>query len=88
MNMWVLNCKETSRSVSDAMDKNLPFSKRIGIHLHLMMCKSCARVAQQLKQLRSAVQGGAGDNIPPQTLNEEAKQRMRRKIEEHRQNMD
>lgn len=85
MKLWLFNCEKIARMVSDSMDQDLPYGKRMGIRLHLMMCRYCTRFAQQLKQLRTAIQAGADDELPPQSLDDKVKQRMRRNIDENRQ---
>ena len=53
---WVFNCKDISYLISRSMDKKLPFSKRLGIKFHLMMCNLCRRYKEQLIILKSALQ--------------------------------
>lgn len=52
MKFWVLNCYEISRLVSESMDRRLPFYQRVGIRVHLAMCRLCNRFAEQLKVIR------------------------------------
>jgi hypothetical protein len=43
MKHWTFRCREVSRMVSEFMDRELSWQKRMGIRLHLMMY-SCAPV--------------------------------------------
>ena len=56
MDHWMFNCKDVTRMVSDSMDRNLPFFQRMGIRIHLMMCKLCSRYRRQLYLIRKTVQ--------------------------------
>ncbi len=50
----MLSCKEVSRLASESLDQRLPLGKRIGVRMHLMMCRACARFLRQIKFLRHA----------------------------------
>jgi hypothetical protein len=55
MDHWMFNCKEVTRMVSESLDRALPFYQRMGIRIHLMMCKLCTRYRKQLLILREAI---------------------------------
>ena len=40
--------------VSESMDRTLPFHSRLLIRIHLLMCKYCSRIKDQLFILRHA----------------------------------
>ena len=48
----MFRCKDVSQKVSRAMDAPLPFSERLAVEIHLMMCRYCARFRSQLRLLR------------------------------------
>lgn len=48
------NCRDTTKLLSEAMERELPLRTRVGLRLHLMMCKYCARYAQQLQFIHKA----------------------------------
>jgi len=52
MKHWMFNCKEVSQVVSESMDRGLPIHHRIFVHMHLLMCKYCARFRRQLLLIR------------------------------------
>ena len=50
-----ISCKEASRLLSQAMDRNLPLWDRVRLRLHLVACDACANFSRQLRFLRRAV---------------------------------
>jgi hypothetical protein len=80
MKHWVFCCKDVSKKISESMDRNLPFHHRMFIHIHLMMCKYCARFKQQLMMLRnlSRLETISVENIMPDgALSDQARGRMK-----------
>ncbi|HZQ72548.1 MAG TPA: zf-HC2 domain-containing protein [Burkholderiales bacterium] len=51
----MLNCRETTRLVSQGLDRRLGFAERVAVRVHLAICKGCARFARQARFLRKAV---------------------------------
>jgi len=81
----MLSCKDVTKLVSESMDRSLPFGKRIGVRLHLLICKFCARYERQLLLVRETVRRLAATVEAPgepsgETLSEEAKERIRKSI--------
>jgi hypothetical protein len=52
MKYWMFNCKKVTQLLSEALDRNLPLYQRMGMRIHLMMCKFCSRYKEQLLFLR------------------------------------
>ena len=52
MKHWMFNCKKVTQLLSEALDRNLPLYQRMGMRIHLMMCKFCSRYKEQLLFLR------------------------------------
>ena len=78
----MLSCKDVTQLLSESMDTSLPIGKRVGMRLHLLMCKFCARYERQLLLIRETVRQivGAEDRPgepPRDTLSREAKERIR-----------
>ena len=48
------NCREALRSQSDMMDRPATITTRLGLWLHLILCKWCRRYGQHLRFLRTA----------------------------------
>ncbi len=72
--------------VSESMDRDLLLRERLGVKIHLMMCKACQRMAMQMKLLRAASRysGTAeGDDTSPgqeETLSKEARNRILKQL--------
>ena len=81
----MLSCKDVTRLISESMDHSLPLGKRIGVRVHLLICRFCARYERQLLLLREtarqlvATEEGPRES-PEDTLPEEAKERIRRSL--------
>lgn len=76
------SCKEAARLQSEALDKKLSLLQRIGLRLHLTMCKLCKRYSQQIRYLRAmAGESSQDESLPPsRCLSTEARARIQRKI--------
>lgn len=48
----MFNCKKVTRLLSESLDRNLSLYQRMGMRIHLMMCKFCSRYKEQLLFLR------------------------------------
>ena len=48
------SCKEVSRLVSESMETKLPLRKRIGLWMHLSMCRLCRGFSRQLRVIQAA----------------------------------
>ena len=48
----MFNCKKVTHLVSESLDRKLPLYQRLGMRIHLMMCKFCSRYQEQLLFLR------------------------------------
>lgn len=51
----MIKCKDVAHEASDYLDGNLSFRRKIGVKLHLMICKACRRYIKQLDQTVEAV---------------------------------
>jgi len=51
----MLTCKETSRLISQGLDRRLAFGERLALRVHLAICKGCRNMETQLALLRLAV---------------------------------
>lgn len=54
-------CKQVHRLVIEGQDRKLPFSERIAVRVHLMMCGACRRFEAQMEFLRQALRRFPGD---------------------------
>lgn len=51
----MLTCKETTRLISQGLDRELAFGERVALRLHLAICLGCRRAGAQMNLLRKAV---------------------------------
>ncbi len=82
----MLNCKEVSRLVSQSLDRKLPFWQRMGVWVHLSMCKLCRGFRKDLLKLRSAARQHADDikmdtSEPNAAFSEETRERIQHALE-------
>jgi hypothetical protein len=77
----MLSCKDVTKLLSESMDASLPIGKRIGVRLHLLICRFCARYERQLLLIRETVRRlAATEGIPGETLSAEARERIRKSL--------
>lgn len=81
MNYVMPDCKEVAELASFSMDETLPFNKRIGLKMHIMMCKFCRRNFEQLYLIRKLIgiklrSDDAGEKEADRHLSEESRQRI------------
>jgi hypothetical protein len=78
MKHWMLPCKEVSEKLSAHMDTPLPFTDRLKVRMHLLLCKYCLRFYRQLQLMRKICKI---NEIPKTdsdiTLSSQAKARMK-----------
>ncbi|HEX7249892.1 MAG TPA: zf-HC2 domain-containing protein [Burkholderiales bacterium] len=53
--MKLLTCRETTRLVSQGLDRELAFGERVALRLHFAMCLGCRRASRQMEFLRRSV---------------------------------
>ena len=75
-----LTCREATRLQSEALDHPLTLWQRVGLKIHLFLCKWCRRYGKQIGFLRSAAHEHAKHDVclPPQALRPEARERIKR----------
>jgi len=81
----MLSCKDVTKLLSESMDHSLPLGKRIGVRVHLLMCKFCSRYERQLLLIRETVRRLVATEEKPveptgETLSEEAKEQFRKSL--------
>jgi len=84
MNHWMFSCKEVTYMVSESLDRKLPLFQRMGVRMHLLMCKFCSRFRKQLLLLSkvSRLHGTGGAKLDPSvTLSPEARSRIKQAME-------
>jgi hypothetical protein len=80
----LLNCRDASRAQSEALDHALPRATRIGLGLHLLICKWCRRYGQQIRFLRRTACEHHEEltEAASQQLSPEARKRIKRRLQE------
>ena len=58
--MKLLTCRETTRLVSQGLDRDLAFGERVALRVHFAICTGCRRTSRQLAFLRRAMHRLAG----------------------------
>jgi hypothetical protein len=78
-----LNCREASRAQSDALEARLPPTKRVGLWLHLRLCKWCRRYGQQLRFLHGTTHDHEAEFTAagPEKLPAEARARIKQRLQ-------
>ena len=81
----MLNCKDVSKLVSESLDHELPWYRRLFLRLHLFICGACARYEQQMKFIKEGVARKVADenrleNTPKERLSNAARERMKQAL--------
>lgn len=80
------SCKEMTELISESMEKKLSFRRQIGVQLHFLICKWCARYRKQLLFIRNILRRDpekVGTNAPG-GLSPEARDRMKRVLNQNK----
>src|SRR5690349_10777116 len=75
-------CRDATRLQSEALDTQLSPAKRVGLSMHLLVCKWCRRYGQQIVFLRNAAHEHPDEMTEsvPQKLSDAARERIKRKL--------
>ena len=78
-----LNCAEAARLIAERMDRPLRRPERIGLSIHLFLCKWCRRYRLQLQLIRKWVAALASPKATSEDtrLPEPARRRLAQQIE-------
>ena len=78
------SCREAVRLQSSALDRPLTLRQRLGLRMHLVLCRWCRRYGEQIKFLRAAAHKCAEhDGLGmPATLTPEVRERIKRSLRE------
>jgi len=80
MSLLSQTCTEAVRLLSESQDTKLSMTARVGLRMHLAICRQCRRYNRQLQLMRS-VFGAYPENIPAARLPDEFRQQLVRKLE-------
>lgn len=78
----MISCEEAAKLISQSLDRPLPVRQRIGLRLHLLMCRVCPRFLRQMRVLRKTARRYPEKIETDETreLSEEAREKIRRKL--------
>jgi anti-sigma factor RsiW len=81
----MLACRDVTQLISRSMDSSLPIGERIGVRVHLLMCKFCARYERQLLMIREILRRVVAEEARQEgpvdgELSEEARERIRKSL--------
>ncbi len=62
----MLSCKEATRLASEGLDRELPLWRRMGLRLHVVMCRGCSRYTRQITVLNRLISDHYCDDPPAQ----------------------
>lgn len=76
------NCREVSRLQSDTLEQSLPLARRVGLRIHLLLCRWCRRYGEQIRFLRHAVREHPEqvNAASPHTLSPAARERLKQSL--------
>jgi hypothetical protein len=74
------SCKDVTRMMSEAIDRQLPLRKRFAVYLHRLICVWCDRYYRQLHLMRdrSKKLHLHLDDVPNEELTPDAKTKIKR----------
>jgi hypothetical protein len=80
------NCRDAARVQSDQLEGPLPVARRVGLFLHLLICKWCRRYGRQIRFLRKASHECPEklSEADSRTLSNSARERIKSRLEEER----
>jgi len=70
----MLSCKEATELISQGMDRRLSLAERIGLHLHLLICRGCRATEGHLHFLREAGSAWRQHHEAPHSINRQSQQ--------------
>ncbi len=82
----MLSCKDVSVVLSESLDRKLALRERFNLKLHLMICKACQHMANQMQVLHAVSlyyrDATEDDSLPKQvTLSKEASERILERLQ-------
>lgn len=83
MSKVLLTCKEVSHLTSQAMDETLPWRKRLGMRIHLMMCVWCRRNSEQLQLVRDLARKQLASQTREAKLSSDERDRLSKLLEQN-----
>ena len=81
----MLTCKNTSRLISEAQERQLSLKERINLRLHIWMCNNCRRFEKQIISMRKIMQLKWTQDSSPvnKQLPDDAQERISQNLKSH-----
>ena len=75
-------CKTAARLQSEALDHQLTLRQRLGLRIHLVLCKWCSRYGKQITFVQKVAHSHPDEvtTAVPQELSDEARERIRKQL--------
>ena len=77
-----LHCEESTRLISDGLERDLSFVERTAVRAHFISCRSCRKFRKQLELVREEARRLGEGSVTGAKLSHEARQRIKRAINE------
>jgi len=74
-------CKQVTELASREMDEHVPLLDRLGLKMHLAMCRNCRRFTVQLKEMRRLFRLETGADDDAMGLTDEARRRIEAELQ-------
>jgi predicted anti-sigma-YlaC factor YlaD len=74
-------CRVATELASREMDQRLPLLDRLGLKMHLAICKNCRRFAVQLEEMRRLFRLETGAENGADGLTDEARRRIEAELQ-------
>ncbi len=75
----MISCHEVTRLAGEYLERRLKLRRRLGVFLHVLMCKGCRSYLEQLRLTLLALRAIPAPEVPPQRREE-----LLRTFREHR----
>lgn len=73
---WMPTCREASQLASRSMDESLPLIDRLGLKMHLAICRNCRHLTVQLEHMRRLFREETADADAAAGLSTDARRRI------------
>jgi len=80
MSLLSQSCAQATRLLSDSQESPLPVTARIGLRLHVAICRQCRRYGRQLRLIRAAFADFPEHLVPAEPLPKEWRRRIVREL--------
>lgn len=76
----LMNCKEATLLSTRQTEETLTWRERLGLRIHLLICKPCLHFSRQIRSIQKTLQSLAESDII--SFNEKKKEELQKKVNE------